>query len=198
MKSESGYRLGKRAVTRDRTRQRILAAGESLYMRQWYDDVTLQSVAEEAGVALQTVVNHFGSKGALFAAAAASMSERVNRRRDEVEPGDAAGAVKMIVDEYEEFGDAICRFIALEGRVDELTPLLDRGRGVHRAWVERVFSRWLEPESGPERKLTTATLIAATDVLAWKVLRREQGLGRSDTELAMRTSVFALTGRYES
>ena len=41
-------------------------------------------------------------------------------------------------------------------------------------------------------------LIAATDVLTWKILRREQGLSRDDAEAAMRESVLALTGRFDA
>lgn len=195
MNLATGYQLGKRAVTRDQTRQRIIDAAERLFTVHWYDEVSLKSVAEEAGVALQTVVNHFGTKGALLAAVAAEMSSGVNRKREQVMAGDAEGAVRMIVDEYEELGDVICRFIALEGKVEELGPLLEGGREVHRAWVERVFSGWLSSSAGPVRKRNTAMLIAATDVLTWKVLRREQGLSRRDTELAMRATVIALTGQ---
>ena len=67
MKAATGYRLGKRAVTRDRTRERILEAAELLYRERWYDDVSLREVAAGADVALQTVVNHFRSKGGLLA-----------------------------------------------------------------------------------------------------------------------------------
>ncbi|MCB0862897.1 MAG: TetR/AcrR family transcriptional regulator [Solirubrobacterales bacterium] len=197
MNLATGYRLGKRAVTRDQTRQRIIDAAERLFTGHWYDEVSLKSVADEAGVALQTVVNHFGTKGALLAAAAAEMSSGVNRKRDEVMAGDPEGAVRMIVDEYEELGDVICRFIALEGKVEELGPLLEGGREVHRAWVERVFASCLPASHGPVRRRSTAMLIAATDVLTWKVLRREQRLSRRDTELAMRTTVIALTGTLE-
>jgi AcrR family transcriptional regulator len=195
MNSASGYRLGKRAISRDRTRQQILEAAESLYLERWYDDVGLREVASEAGVALQTVVNHFGSKGGLLVAVAESVGDRIDRRRDEVTPGDVPGGVEMIVGEYEVIGDGIVRMIALEGRVGELTPLLAHGRAVHRAWVERVFAQWLPKSRGAEREGRTVTLIAATDVLTWKILRREQGLGRDATEAAMRETVLALIER---
>lgn len=194
MNAASGYRLGKRAISRDRTRRQILEAAEKLWLERWYDDVGLREVAEHAGVALQTVVNHFGSKGGLLAAVAENVGARMDRRRDEVVAGDVDGSVAMIIDEYEEIGDAIFRMIALEGRVEELTPLLAHGRGVHRAWVERVFAEWL-PEPGAERERRTVTLVAATDVLTWKVLRREQELSREDAELTMRETVTALVER---
>jgi AcrR family transcriptional regulator len=196
MKAATSYRLGKRAVTRDRTRQRILEVAEDLYRERWYDEVSLREVAAGADVALQTVVNHFGSKGSLLAAVTERVGGRIDRRRDEVGAGDVAAGVAMLVGEYEELGDAIVRMLALDGRVEELTPLLARGRAVHRDWVERVFAASLAP--GPERERRVAMLIAATDVLAWKVLRREQGLTRHDAETAMRESVLALIARFES
>jgi AcrR family transcriptional regulator len=195
MKAASGYRLGKRAVTRDLTRQRILEAAEVLYRERWYDDVSLRAVAGEAGVALQTVVNHFGSKGGLLAAVAERVGGRIDRRREEVGAGDVSGSVAMLVDEYEEIGDGIVRMIALEGRVEELAPLLAQGRAMHRGWIERVFAIWLRAP-GRERERRTVMLIAATDVLTWKILRREQGLARPDTESAMRESVLALAARF--
>jgi AcrR family transcriptional regulator len=198
MNGATGYRLGKRAVTQDRTRQRILDAAERLYLERWYDDVSLREVAAEAGVALQTVVNHFGSKGALLAAVAETVGGGVDRRRDEVAAGDVAGGVAMLVDEYERIGDGIVRMIALEGRVEELVPLLAGGRAVHRGWVERVFAAWLNVRSAAERERRTVMLIAATDVLTWKILRREQGLSRDGAEAAMRESVLALTDRFGS
>lgn len=195
MNATGSYRLGKRAIEQDRTRRRIVEAAEGLYLERWYDDVGLREVASEAGVALQTVVNHFGSKGGLLVAVAESVGGRIDRRRDEVASGDVPGAVAMIVDEYEEIGDGIVRMIALEGRVEELTPLLAQGRAVHRAWVERVFARWLPESPEAERERRTVALIAATDVLTWKILRREQGLRRDEAEATMRETVLALIER---
>ena len=198
MNGATGYRLGKRAATQDRTRQRIIEAAERLYLDRWYDDVSLREVAGEAGVALQTVVNHFGSKGGLLAAVAESVARGVDQRRDEVAAGDVTGGVAMLVDEYERIGDGIVRMIALEGRVEELVPLLAGGRAVHRGWVERVFAAWLTVERADERERRTVMLIAATDVLTWKILRREQGLSRGDVEAAMRESVLAQIDRFDA
>lgn len=192
MKVRRVYRQQRRAEEREETGRRIVAAAERLFRSRWYDEVTLRDVAGEAGVAIQTVVNHFGTKAGLLAAVAAAIGERFNPRRDEVVAGDTTGAVAMIVTEYEEIGDSIFRMIALEGRVDELTPLLAHGRTVHRAWVERVFADALGSAPRQDRRRWTAMLIAATDALAWKVLRREQGLSRREAEAAMLATVEAL------
>ena len=66
-----------------------------------------------------------------------------------------------------------------------LQPLLDRGRDSHRDWVETMF---LASELVPE-------LVVATDVYAWKLLRRDQGLSRDETAAAMLRIVEALLER---
>ena len=60
--------MSTRAAAAEVTRERILAAASEAFMRGWYDDVTLRDIAADAGVALQTLVNHFGGKETLFAA----------------------------------------------------------------------------------------------------------------------------------
>ena len=52
-----------------RTRQRLLDAASTIFARDGYAGATTRRIAEEAGVAEKTLFAHFGSKGALFAAA---------------------------------------------------------------------------------------------------------------------------------
>jgi hypothetical protein len=91
-------------------------------------------------------------------------------------------AIDALVDDYEVTGDGVIRALALEERVESLRPLLAQGRAFHRAWVERTFER---PDLVP-------ALVVATDVYAWKLLRRDQGLSPEDTRHAMRRIVLAL------
>ena len=198
MNTVRAYHQGARAEARAQTRQRILDAAEELHRTSWYDEMTLRDVARAAGVALQTVVNHFGTKAALAAAVAEQFGAKIDSRRDEVVAGDVPGALAMLVDEYERIGDSIVRLIALEGRLPEVTGLLAGGRRVHRSWVQRVFADALPAQEGPEAERRTAMLVAATDVLAWKLLRRDQGLDRQATETAMRETVEALVSRFEA
>lgn len=180
-------------MARELTHERIVEAAEELYRDSWYDEVTLRGIAGAAGVALQTVVNHFGTKANLMATLVERVGGRIDTRRDEIAAGDVAGGVAMLVEEYEDIGDAIVRMLALEERFPELTGLLAQGRGVHRAWVQRVFADALPPDRGAERDRRTAMLVAATDVLYWKLLRRDQGLSRRATQTAIRETVEALT-----
>ena len=167
-----------RAAAAEATRSRILAAAHEQFLTRWFDEVTLQDVAREAGVSAQTVINHFGGKEGLFLAVGDVVSEEIRARRT-VAPGDAAGAVEAIVDDYEVTGDAVVRALALEERIPALRPLMARGRTEHRAWIVELFGEGAR----------VPALLVATDVQTWKHLRRDQGLDRAATVAAMRRLV---------
>ncbi|CAM3199974.1 TetR/AcrR family transcriptional regulator [Stackebrandtia soli] len=57
--------VGKRAEKARKTRQKILAAAGELFVRHGYGTTTLQDVAAEAGVAVQTIYFVFGNKRTL-------------------------------------------------------------------------------------------------------------------------------------
>ena len=185
MKTKRPYRQTARAAAVHETRERILDSAEALVVERWYDEVGIRELAQHAGVATQTIVNHFGSKAGVLAAVSERVSARIGRARDDVREGDVEGALAALTAEYEELGDGIVKMIALEGRVPELGPMLAGGRAVHRRWIERVFAAALTGLSRAERERRTVALIAATDVLTWKVIRREQGLGRKPTREVM-------------
>ena len=117
-----------RAAAAEATRERIAEAASVAFTTRWYDDVTLRDVAAEAGVALQTVANHFGTKDDLFAAAFDHFHASIVAAREAVTPGDVEGAVTALVDDYEQTGDAILRFLAVEEHVPAVAPQVERGR----------------------------------------------------------------------
>jgi AcrR family transcriptional regulator len=179
------YSMELRAANAEATRERILAAASEAFLEGWYDEVTIASVAERAGVSGQTVINHLGGKEQLATAAYERLGERIVSLRYTPEPGDVVGAVEAVVDDYETTGDAVVRLLALEERVPSLRPLLARGRAGHREWVETMFRA---PELVPE-------LVVATDVYTWKLLRRDQGLTRDETFASILKIVEALLER---
>jgi AcrR family transcriptional regulator len=159
--------------------------------------VTLDDVATSAGVSRQTVHRQFGAKEDLMAAVIEWRRPREDAADSEVEPGDVAGAVRHIVGRHEEMGDAIARFLAIEGRVEAIDRLLAHGRSAHRAWIERVFDPDL-PRTGSDREDAVVALYAATDVMVWKLLRRDLGRSLAATEESMRRLVRgALGGLHE-
>ena len=185
MKTRKAYSMDLRAAAAEATRERILDAATEAFLEHWYDDVTIASVAERAGVSGQTVINHFGGKEQLAAAAHARIGEQMVSRRYTPEAGDVPALVEALVDDYEATGDAVVRLLALEEKIPSLRPLLARGRAGHREWVETMFQ-------APE---LLAELVVATDVYTWKLLRRDQGLSREDTLASMLRIVQALLER---
>ncbi len=68
----------------------------------------------------------------------------------------------------------------------------DTGRAYHHEWVERVFAPLLAECTGPERERLLAQLIAICDLYFWKLLRRDLGLSREQTELTVIEAITAL------
>jgi AcrR family transcriptional regulator len=184
--------MSTRAAAVEVTRERILQAACDGFMHGWYDEVTLRDVAADAGVALQTLVNHFGSKEALFAAAAERISDAISTLRWTVAAGDLEVAATTLVDDYEQTGDFTLRTLAIEERAPVVQPLIARGRRGHQEWVEHVFAAALTGLRGVDRKRRVAQLVVATDVFTWKLLRRDKGLSRDQTITAIRELVEAL------
>jgi len=184
--------MSTRATAVEATRARILEAACDAFLHAWYDDVTLRGIAADAGVALQTLVNHFGTKEALFAAAAERISETIATLRGGVVAGDVAGAATTVVDDYDRTGDYALRLLAIEDRVPAVRPVIARGRRGHQGWVEHVFAAALEGRRGADRKRRAAQLVVATDVYTWKLLRRDKRLSREQTITAIRELVEAL------
>jgi len=60
--------------------------------------------------------------------------------------------------------------------------MIESGRAYHRDWVARVFAPLLDGLSGSARKRRLVELIVATDLLVWKLLRRDMRLGRATAE----------------
>jgi AcrR family transcriptional regulator len=167
------------------TGERILDAAVELFWELSEEPISLDEVARRAGVSVQTVIRRFGGRDGLLAAAAGRETERVRRQRAEAPVGDAAGAVRVLVDHYEAMGDRVLRLLAEEGRIPGFGEVVDRGRALHREWCARVFAPALEGRAGVERDRRLAQLVTVCDVYSWKLLRRDAGLSRRQTELAL-------------
>jgi hypothetical protein len=61
---------------------------------------------------------------------------------------------------------------------------------MHRAWVEEVFAPFLDGTHDADALVDL--LVVATDVYAWKLLRRDRGLSRSSTEARLKQLVGAV------
>ncbi len=193
MKAKRSYTLAARADTMLSTREHIVRAAMRLLFDNYYEDVTLAEIARSAGVSHQTVLNHFSSKEGVALAVAELLTTETTDERDRAAPGDVAGAIRILVGEYERFGDANARWAAASDRLGSLAAALEAARASHQAWLERCFGALLP--TGAARQRARNALHAATDVYTWKLLRRDLGLARAETERTIVQLVEGVLGR---
>lgn len=192
------YKMRVRAEAAAETGRRILEATIELGPELLSDQATLDDVAAQAGVTVQTVLRRFGSKEGLISAAAEEVRSRVWSQRNEAPVGDIAGAVQNLVEHYEETGDNTLRMLAQEERYPVIREHTDEGRAGHYEWVERTFAPFLAGRAGKERERLRAEMIAICDLYVWKILRRDLGLSREHTEDALVEMITALVERGEN
>lgn len=194
---ESGarpYRMTARAEAARETAHRVLVIATDLFGEKPYEEVTLGEVAERANVAVRTVIRRFGSKEALFAEAMRLLGEQAERDRDMAAVGDVAGAVRHLVDQYERWGDHRLRMLLQEDRIPVIADTVAHGRRYHWSWVERTFAPMLVGLRGGARKRRRGALIVATDIYTWKLLRRDLGSSRADTERTILEIIQSIAG----
>ena len=176
LKPPRSYTMRARAESTTRTRERILDAVIALSEERLSVEIILADVAERAGVTVQTVLRHFRSRQGLFEQGQARRVAQVRAERA-VPVGDAASAVRTIVAFYDRLGEWSLRLQAQE-HSDELSrQTVELGRRMHREWVEEVFRPQLVGRR--DRKELVDLLVVATDLLTWKILRRDGGMDRS-------------------
>lgn len=185
--------MSARAEAVGATKERIVGAARALFLEHAYEDVTLAAIAADAGVSHQTVLNHFESKDGVVLAVADAFSADTLSARYQAKPGDVAGAVKVLVGEYERFGDANVRWAMTADRLGQLAVLMDGAREGHQAWLQEIFGEAL-PATPAARRRAVHALHAATDVYTWKLLRRDLRLSRAETEKTMVDLVVGVLG----
>jgi len=183
------YRMTARADAVAETRARVLDAVVALHERRVSSDISLGDIATEAGVSVQTVLRHFGSRDGLLEAALERVTAAVEDER-RADPGDVAGAVRAVVDHYELRGDGVLVLLAQEGSEAFAAQVTSNGRRMHRRWVQESFAPLLPRGSGREEAVDL--LVVATDVYTWKLLRRDRGLSLPKTRARMEALVRAV------
>ncbi|MEU3455187.1 TetR/AcrR family transcriptional regulator [Micromonospora sp. NPDC006766] len=193
MNAKRVYVQTARAAAAAETRQRILDATVALVLRQLSMEIVLNDVAESAGVSVQTVLRHFGSRDGLFEAAATHAVQQVaTERRAPV--GDIAAAVRTLFDHYERWGEVMLRLLAQETRDPKAHTVTQQGREVHRDWVGEVFAPMLAARSPDARETALDLLVIATDLYTWKLLTRDRRLPREQAEARVRHLITAILG----
>ena len=174
------YSMAVRGARAEGKRARIVAVAQE----QFTDpsaDLTLEAVATAAGVSVRTVLRAFGTKEGLVLAAIDTT--RDDASRPEAEPPESVeAAVGQVFDDYERIGDRVVRLLAEEHRIPGFAAVAAEGRQRHREWLVAAFARELATARGREHARRVDALVVATDVYVWKVLRRDLGRSRAESE----------------
>lgn len=176
-----------RARSAEETGERILGAAFARFTRHWYDEVTLDQIAADAGVSVQTVIRRFGSKEGVVRALAAVKHVEIEAQRLDGPTEDVPATVANLVAHYEAEGTVVLHLLRQEERVPAFAEITDRGKQMHEEWCRRVFDPWLGARTGVARRCLLAQLVAICDVYTWDLLRHRQGLSPRQTRLALVT-----------
>ncbi|AYG04465.1 TetR/AcrR family transcriptional regulator [Gryllotalpicola protaetiae] len=189
MKTTRTYVMRERAERAERTRERVLTATVALGYSRPLAQLTLQAVADRAGVSVQTVLRQFGTRDELIAAAIEHEQGQV--RDDRVaDPDDLAASLRSLLVEYERLGDGMIRILGQEEWEPAAAAITGPGRALHRSWVMRAFAPAIA--AAADAAAATDLLVAATDLYVWKLFRRDRGLGRDATAARIRALVDAV------
>ncbi|MDQ0279318.1 AcrR family transcriptional regulator [Arthrobacter silviterrae] len=179
------YVMSVRADAFRQTGERILAAAYARFKVALFDEVTLDQIAADAEVTVQTVIRRFGSKAGIVAELTRIREAQVDAHRRDAPVGNLAGAVANLIEFYEAEGDLMMHLLRQESRVRAFAEIAEHGRKVHVEWCARVFASGLEARSGVARKRLAAQLVAICDLYTWHLLRRQQRLSQRQTKLAL-------------
>lgn len=184
MKTTRTYEQTTRRAATERTRTAILDAGIELSREKLTVEIVLGDIAARAGVTVQTVLRHFGSRDGLFDALQRHGAERVGEQR-RAPVGDLETDLRVLVDHYELWGDMSITLLAQERTDERSRAVTTTGRALHRAWVTELIGPLVAPVGAAATDDAVDELVVVTDVYAWKLLRRDRGLSRADTERRM-------------
>lgn len=203
MKSDQAtrpYTMRARARSVEETGERILDSAKERFSRLVFDEVTLNDIADDAGVTVQTVIRRFGSKDELFTTLAERESERILAEREPLRGEDVtlASAVSALVAHYERDGETVLNLLGQETRFPLVAEVVATGREMHEKWVRKHCRPVLEGSSGADRKRRLEAAVAATDLYTWKLLRLDRGLGREEVEKTMLALLEGLGNKGES
>lgn len=189
------YTQGARAAAAAARRERILSATVELLGVHRYDEITLEAIAERAGVSLATLTRQFSSKAELLIESTRWWTSREEAIR-EVVPSDVDGVVAVLARRYEAIAVDHRRNIDLEQRYPEMVEGYQLARKSHLDWLATAFARWLPP-GGPVRQRRLMALFGATEIYLWWSWRHRLGQSPEEAADALREILGALVGAWE-
>lgn len=188
------YHQTTRAEAAKDTLEAILNAARELTAEKWLDELTLDEIAERAGVAARTVFRKFGSRDELITAMADRYRVELEaKERKPPAPGAIKEAISLLIESYERDGQYNLRGLAQEMRWPFIQEMFKSARARHRRFVQTVFEPDLQRVAVQDRPQLLAQLEVATWMTTWKYFRIDLGFSKQSTGNAMLSMVKAIT-----
>ena len=186
------------------TRTRSSVAGALLgLLEEGHLRPTAAEIAENAGVSLRSVFQHFEDMESLYAAVAEAQMERLSRLiSQKIGVGPLADRTRSFVERRAELLETITpvRRAALlqEPFSEELARRLRRAHDMAREEIERTFARELAVVPAGDGNEIVLALDVATNWSAWDTSRRLNGLPIEDSKRVMERTIAALLKEADS
>lgn len=173
--SRRTYTMTIRADQMALTERNILSAVVALWLELPLHEITLERVAERAGVTVRTILRKYGSKEGMIEACLLQEDVSVDPGRPAPEPGNIQAILDLLCAEYEAMYPAVMRTIAAVEQFSAAAHILEKGRKYHREWCAQAFSPFLPAPGSANYEPGLSAFIAATEIYLWKLLRKDMG-----------------------
>lgn len=180
--AKRSYTMSVRAEQMAANERNIIVAVVELWMELPFHEITLERVAERAGVTVRTILRKYGSKEGLIEACLENKEVSVDPGRQAPEPGNIRAILDLLCAEYEAMTPVVMRTIAAAEQFPAASRILEKGREYHREWCVRAFSPFLPATGTPAYELRLTAFIAATEIYLWKLLRMDMGKSFEEAE----------------
>ena len=179
--ASKSYNNTNRRRKAEETKLLIIRAWGRLWTKYPIHDITLDMIAEEAGVTTRTVLRKFGSKEGLLTASLSYDPAEITIDRAQAIPGNVDNILQTLLAGYEKMGDAAIRTIQLESELEIARTIGNKGRAMHRSWCKAVFADFLPPVNSIHYEIQLTSFIAATEIYLWKLMRKDLAMSKKAT-----------------
>ena len=198
----SGRRPNRREVAAAETRREILRAARRLFAEHGYAGTSLQQIAEESGVAVQTIYSSVGSKAALVLALNDLIDEEAGVAqlgagvRAETDPPQMiAKAIHLTRQLNERCGDLLQVLLSAAPAEPDVAAAFADGMRRHESGLRAMTQRLgalgaLRTGTTPER--AAAAFAMMTSPPSWQQLTQRSGWTFDDSEAWLTTSLTQL------
>jgi AcrR family transcriptional regulator len=195
-------RPNRRQVAAQATRKEILATARRLFADHGYANTSVQQIASESGVAIQTIYSSIGSKGSLILALNDLIDEESGVASlaidalSETDPAKLlAKGVHITRQINERCGDLIRVLLSAEPSEPDVAIALAEGMRRHTRGMEELAGRLASLDAlqtGTEPGQAADVLSMMTSPASWSQLTREAGWTFDDAEAWLTQSLTKL------